>query len=102
LHPEHREPTHGAFHWSARGRNAGAHGGRTGAGPLADEQVVAYTFDVVRHDGFPIELVDQLGVGSLFATLAEAGIMPARALAGVHAISDETIGWGPQKPVRPN
>jgi GntR family transcriptional regulator len=66
---------------------------------LADEQVVAYSFDVVPLDGFPVELVHQLGAGSLFATLAEAGIMPSRALAEVHAISDETIGWGPQKPV---
>jgi GntR family transcriptional regulator len=66
---------------------------------LADEQAVAYSYDVVPLDGFPAGLVEQLGAGSLFATLDEAGLMPARALAEVHAISDETIGWGPQKPV---
>jgi GntR family transcriptional regulator len=66
---------------------------------LADEQAVAYSYDVVPIAGFPAELVDELGVGSLFATLDAAGLMPARALAEVHAISDETIGWGPQKPV---
>ncbi|WP_232665249.1 GntR family transcriptional regulator [Pseudonocardia sp. TRM90224] len=65
---------------------------------LADGQAVAFSYDVIPLAGFPPELVDQLGTGSLFATLAEAGTMPARALAEVHAISDETIGWGPQRP----
>ncbi|MCO1655468.1 GntR family transcriptional regulator [Pseudonocardia humida] len=66
---------------------------------LADERAVAYSYDVVPLAGFPDELVEQLGAGSLFGTLDAAGLMPARALAEVHAISDETIGWGPQKPV---
>jgi GntR family transcriptional regulator len=66
---------------------------------LADGQAVAFSYDVVPLAGFSPALVDQLGTGSLFATLHEAGLMPARALAEVHAISDESIGWGPQKPV---
>ena len=66
---------------------------------LADGQAVAFSYDVVPVAGFSPSLVDQLGTGSLFATLREAGLMPSRALAEVHAISDESIGWGPQKPV---
>jgi len=66
---------------------------------LADGEAVAYSYDAVPLEGFPAELVDELGTGSLFATLSAAGLLPSRALAEVHAISDETIGWGPQKPV---
>lgn len=66
---------------------------------LADGQAVAYSYDVIPLDGVPPHLVEQLGTGSLFSTFAAAGIVPTRALAEVHAISDETVGWGPQKPV---
>lgn len=66
---------------------------------LADGEAVAYSYDVIPLDGLPPHLADQLGTGSLFGTFAAAGIVPTRALAEVHAISDETIGWGPQKPV---
>lgn len=66
---------------------------------LADGEAVAYSYDVVPVDGLPPHLVDQLGTASVFGTFAAAGIVPTRALAEVHAISDETVGWGPQKPV---
>lgn len=66
---------------------------------LADGEAVAFSYDVIPLDGFPPGLVDQLGTGSVFGTFAAAGIVPTRALAEVHAISDETVGWGPQKPV---
>jgi GntR family transcriptional regulator len=66
---------------------------------LADGQGVAYSYDVIPIEGFSSDIIEQFGVGSVFATFDQAGILPVRALAEIHAISDESIGWGPQKPV---
>jgi GntR family transcriptional regulator len=66
---------------------------------LADGEAVAFSYDVVPVKGFPEELIDDLGTGSVFATFADAGIVPARAIAEVHAVADESVGWGTQKPV---
>lgn len=66
---------------------------------LADGRAVAYSYDVIPIGGFSPEIVEQFGSGSVFATFDKAGIIPVRAIAEIHAIADESIGWGPQKPV---
>lgn len=66
---------------------------------LADGQAVAFSYDLLPIEGLPEDLVAEFGSGSMFGVFDKAGITPVRAMAELHAISDESIGWGPQKPV---
>jgi GntR family transcriptional regulator len=65
---------------------------------LADHQAVAFSYDILPIAEYPPDIVEAFGAGSMFGTFERAGIVPVRALAELHAISDESIGWGPQKP----
>jgi len=61
---------------------------------LADDIVVAYSYDVLPRWVFPAEFRPKDLTGSVFAFLAEnGGPAPVRALANVHAVSDPTVAW---------
>lgn len=66
---------------------------------LADGQAVAYSYDTV-----PLALmmdvdIATLGQQSVFDAMRTMGKDPTRALAEVHAVQSDDIGWGPQRPV---
>ena len=63
---------------------------------LADGQAVAYSYDCVPVRCLPG--VDDLGRGSVFDALRELGKDPVRAIAEVHAVVSDEVGWGPQRP----
>ncbi|MEU1164196.1 GntR family transcriptional regulator [Streptomyces sp. NPDC005921] len=63
---------------------------------LADGEVVAYSYDLLPMsllpEDFPLEELD----GSIFTFLRERlDIIPERAIAEIHAVSSQHIGWGP-------
>ncbi len=68
---------------------------------LADGIAVAYSYDVVPVEGLSDSVLEHLGEHSVFAGFAEAGIVPARAIAEIHAVQDETVGWGNDRPDPP-
>lgn len=61
---------------------------------LADGQTVAYSYDVLPRWAFPKDFrVSQLR-GSVFGFLAEhGGPKPTRAVAEVHAVRSDSVGW---------
>ena len=65
---------------------------------LADGDVVAYSYDTVRLDGLPADIVDALGHGSTFAAFEQVGVVPVRAFATLHAVQSDEVGWGPRRP----
>lgn len=65
---------------------------------LADEIVMAYSYDVIPSHLIPPSHVGELGVGSLFGVLDQLGLQPVRALAEVHAVSSNEVAWGPSQP----
>jgi len=66
----------------------------------ADNEVVAYSFDVIPAENLPARFVARFGTGSMFSVLDEIGYMPTRALAELHPVQSSEIGWGPQRPER--
>lgn len=65
---------------------------------LADDRPVAFSYDLIPARFFPDDRGDGLGTTSVFAALEQRDIYPARAVARVHAVLDETIGWGAHRP----
>lgn len=63
---------------------------------LADGEAVAYSYDTVPRTA--IRDADDLGQTSVFAALRAFGKEPVRALAEVHAVVADDIGWGSQRP----
>jgi GntR family transcriptional regulator len=53
---------------------------------VADKQVVGYSFDIIRLEGFPSTMADELGQESTFATFRRYGVEPIRARAELHAV----------------
>lgn len=67
---------------------------------LADHEVVAFSYDQI-----PVELLgtdfDPAGVrGSLFELLESSGVHTTTAVAQMHAVVDNSLGWG-ERPVDP-
>ncbi|MGN6089552.1 MAG: GntR family transcriptional regulator [Actinomycetales bacterium] len=61
---------------------------------LADDQTVAFSYDVLPRWAFPEEFKPSQLTGSVFGFLAEhAGPRPTRAVAEVHAVRSDDIGW---------
>lgn len=58
---------------------------------LADEEVVAFSFDAIPADLLPGELDATTLDGSLFAMLEENGIVPRTAVADIHAANGESL-----------
>lgn len=67
---------------------------------LADEEVVAYSYDAVAIRDLPEESIGEMGKGSVFGAFAKLEIFPVRALAEIHAISSTEVGWGRVVPSR--
>ena len=65
---------------------------------LSDGDVVAYSYDVMRLDILPRAAVDEIGAGSVFDVLERFGLRPRRAFAHLHAVQDDTVGWGSRRP----
>lgn len=65
---------------------------------LGDDTVMAYSYDVIPATLIPRDRVGELGEGSMFAVLDSLGLRPVRALAQVHAVSSQEIGWGDNRP----
>ncbi|CAB4712722.1 unannotated protein [freshwater metagenome] len=65
---------------------------------LADDEVVAYSYDAVAIRDLPEKSIGEMGKGSVFGAFAKLGIFPVRALAEIHAISSMDIGWGKGRP----
>jgi GntR family transcriptional regulator len=65
---------------------------------LADGQAVAFSYDAVPRSALPDVDVADLGQQSVFDAMRQMGKDPARALAEVHAVVSDDVGWGPQRP----
>ncbi|MEI6249964.1 MAG: GntR family transcriptional regulator [Actinomycetes bacterium] len=65
---------------------------------LADDEVVAYSYDAVAIRDLPEKSIGEMGKGSVFGAFAKLGIFPVRALAEIHAISSTEVGWGRGRP----
>lgn len=65
---------------------------------LADGHAVAYSYDTINISSLPGEVVEEMKLGSVFASLDTINSRPIRALAEVDAVIDEEIGWGNQRP----
>lgn len=64
----------------------------------ADDEVVAYSHDIIPAENLPAQVIAQLGTGSMFGVLDQIGYMPVRALAEIHAVNSPDVGWGSQRP----
>lgn len=67
----------------------------------ADNEVVAYSYDVVSRAVLKAGMSQELGLGSIFAALDKSGSVPVRSLAEIHAVDSEIIGWGEDRPTPP-
>lgn len=62
---------------------------------LADGEVVAYSYDLMPIGVFPEDLDPAELTGSIFRFLRDRlGVYASRAIAEVHAVDSEHIGWG--------
>ena len=61
---------------------------------LADGQTVAFSYDILPRWAFPADFRASQLTGSVFGFLAEhGGPRPTRAVAEVHAVRSDSIGW---------
>lgn len=61
---------------------------------MADGQTVAFSYDILPRWAFPLDFRPTDLRGSVFGFLAErGGPRPTRAVAEVHAVSSDSIGW---------
>jgi GntR family transcriptional regulator len=67
---------------------------------LADDVVVAYGYEILPPRVLPAEFSpDELRAGPLFDFLEQrSGVLPARAVAHVHAVQSDDVGWGHDDP----
>ena len=62
---------------------------------LADDEVVAYSYDLMPLSVLPEGFVPEDLDGSIFSFLREkSGIVPHHGLAEIHAVSSMHVGWG--------
>lgn len=60
----------------------------------ADDELVAFSYEVIPADLLAAGLDPAAVHGSLFALLEAGGVQPRTAIAEIHAVQDEDIGWG--------
>ena len=66
---------------------------------LADDRVVAYGYDLIPRSLLPADFEPEQLEGSVFEFLERrSGVLPTRAVAEVHAIQSEEVGWGHDEP----
>jgi GntR family transcriptional regulator len=67
---------------------------------LADERVVAFGYEVLAPGLLPADFApEDLRMRPLFDYLeGRAGVMPARAVAHVHAVASDEVGWEHEEP----
>ncbi len=65
---------------------------------LSDGDVVAFSYDVIRLDILPPSAAEAIGEGSIFEVLERHGLRPKRALARLHSVKSDEIGWGSRRP----
>jgi GntR family transcriptional regulator len=67
---------------------------------LADDVVVAYGYEALPHSVLPDDFSpEELRAQPLFEFLERrAGVVPARAVARVHAVESDEVGWGHEEP----
>ena len=69
---------------------------------LADHRTVAYCYEEIIDGIFPGPYEPSQFNGSMFDLLRSRGIStPAYASTAIHAVHDETIAWGPDRPAEP-
>ncbi|MGJ3508694.1 GntR family transcriptional regulator [Enemella sp. A6] len=68
---------------------------------LADNEAVAFSYDVFPDGLFPDDVVPRLGTASVYAEMRELGCEPVRAVARVNAVDDPLVGWGDERPAKP-
>ncbi len=61
---------------------------------LADDELVAFSYEVTPLDLFPDGMEVSTVTGSLFALLEAHGVVATTAVAEIHAARGEGIGWG--------
>jgi GntR family transcriptional regulator len=80
------------------GRPAGSRALAIERAILADQKVVAFSYDLLPGDVLPDDFQAGELQGSLFAFLeSRSGIRAVQALAEVHAVRSSEIGWGRQR-----
>lgn len=65
---------------------------------LADDTVVAYSYETIPANFLPHGLEEGEVKGSLFALMDKAGVVPNTAVAEIGAASGPDIGWGERDP----
>lgn len=60
----------------------------------ADDMLVAFSYEIIPTDLLDPQLNPKKVRGSLFALLEQRGVHPTTAVAHVHAIQGDDIGWG--------
>jgi len=68
---------------------------------LADQDVVAFEYDVINAAILPSGITPDDITGSVFEFLEPIGFLPVQAVAHVRAVYDDSIGWDPRRPKRP-
>ncbi len=65
---------------------------------MADDVIVAYSYEAIPARLLPADLRPDQVHGSLFALLDASGTVPRTAVADIHAASGPEIGWGERDP----
>lgn len=65
---------------------------------IADDIIVAYSYEVIPGSLLPADLKTDAIPSSLFGLLEQAGIMPHTAVTELHAACGPEIGWGERDP----
>ena len=68
---------------------------------LADDDVVAFEYDLINAAVLPDDVVPEDISGSVFDFMEPLGLLPVQAVAHVRAVHDRSVGWGPRRPTRP-
>ena len=68
---------------------------------LADGEVVAFEHDLMNAEALPDDADTDEITGSVFEYLEPHDLLPAQAVARVHAVHDPSVGWGPGRPETP-
>lgn len=62
---------------------------------FADQEVMAFSYDLVPLSLFPKDFDIETITGSLFGVFMELGIKPDHSNAQIHAVNSRHVGWGP-------
>jgi GntR family transcriptional regulator len=65
---------------------------------LANDEVVAFTYETIPDRDYSDDFVQQFGASSMFGDMEEIGLLPTKAIAELHAVHAPDIGWGTERP----